>query len=145
MDDTDLNGQFQQMCKQAEYSLEKIQDAISNRSQPQTDVATTKGRRSEADDRTRADTSHANASGHWQELRDHWHAHLAKVREDAEKKKGELDATYAAHYAEEAEGNAQEAIQFAVDAIGEAERTVLYAVSARAEANAPASDPASRA
>jgi len=147
MVETDLSGQFQQMCKQAEYSLQEIQDAIqSSRNQLRTEAASTKGKGSETThDPTRAATTHATASGRWQVLRDQWHAHVAKLREDAERKKASVDATHAAHYAEEAEGDAQEAIQFAADAIGEAERAVLNAVRARTKASVLANSPANRA
>ncbi|HME80185.1 MAG TPA: hypothetical protein VKI00_32335 [Mycobacterium sp.] len=142
MVETDLTDYFQQMCKQAEWSLKNVQEVgQSTRSQP----PTTKDKGPEtADDRTRADTAQGKASGHWQELRDQWRAHVVKVREDAKKKTAELDAAGAAHYAAEAESNAQEAIGHALDAIDEAEHTVIYALRARAEANTLASNEASR-
>ena len=139
---TDLSDYFQQMCKQAEWSLNQVHDAVqSYRNQPQT---TREKRSVTADDRTRTDTAQDKASGHWEEFRDHWRTHVAKVTKDTEKKMAELDADGAAHYADEAESDAQHAIGHAMEAIEEAKRSVIYALRARAEANTLASD-ASRA
>ena len=138
MTEIDLSDYFRQIREQAEYSLQKIEDANqSKRNKLRTDVATTEGKESEtAGDRMRAETAHHNGSPHWQELRDHWRAHIAKAREDIETKKANLDAAGATHYAEEAESDAQETIAFALDAIEEAEKSVIYAFHARAHANA---------
>jgi len=134
----DLSDYFQQMCKQAEWSLNQVQDVVQSGSgQPQT----TKDKRSDtADDRTRTDTAQDKASGQWEELRDHWRTHVAKLRKATEKKVAELDADGAAHYADEAESDARHAIGHAMDAIEEAKRSVIYALGARAEANTLASD-----
>lgn len=138
MAETDLTDQYQDMCKQAEYSLAEIQDAIQlTRNQRQTDAAGTKKASETADDRPAA--ARNDVSGRWQQLRERVRAHHAKVREDVKMKMSEMEASQAAHYADEAESDAQKSIEHAVDAIGEAEQRVVYAVHARAEAHALAS------
>jgi Mg2+ and Co2+ transporter CorA len=145
MVDTDLNQQFQKMCEQAEYSLRQIEDAVrANRNSINTVVETTETDSEAADEAQGTHAARDDVSGHWQEFRDQWHAHVAKLREEAKKKISELDASQAAHWAEKSDADAREAIQYAVDAIVEAERTVLYALRTRADADAVASNQSDR-
>ena len=142
MVETDLSDYFGQLCKQSEWSLQKIQDARkSNANRTRTEVAATKPTGSEVtDDRKSAYTTHDNASGHWEGFRDQWRSHVAKVRADTSKKLAKLDTTGAAYYAREAESDAQYAVGHALEAIEEAERSVIYALGARASAEGLASE-----
>ena len=116
MIETDLSDYFQQLCQQSEWSLHKIQDAVqSNWSQPQKNAPAAKHKASETTgDRKRTDTAQDKAWGRWQAFRDQWRTHVAKVRADTDTKLAELDATGAAHYAEEAESDAHYAIGHAL-------------------------------
>ncbi len=145
MVETDLSDYFRELCKQSEWSLQKIQDAKqSDPNRPPADAPATKPTGSEVtDDRERAYTTHDKASGRWQAISDQWRTHVAKVRADTSKKLAELNATGAAYYAQEAESDAQFAIGHALDAIEETERSVIYAVRARARAEGLASEGAS--
>jgi hypothetical protein len=84
----------------------------------------------------KADAARDNASSDWQEMREKWHAHVAKVRERAHKKKDQIDSHNAAVDADLSESYAYDAIDFALDAIEEAEYAVLDAIYARANAEA---------
>lgn len=137
---TDLSDYFKEMCKQAEWSLNQVQDAVRSCGGP---PQTTKDQQSDtADDKATTDTTEDKGSGQWEELREHWRTHVDKLKKDTEKKVAELDADSAAHYAGEAETDAQHAIGHAMDSIEEAKRSVIYAVRSRAEANTLASDAA---
>ena len=70
------------------------------------------------------------------ELREKWHAHVAKVRAGAHKKKDQIDAHNAAMDADMTEAYAYDAIDFALETIEEAEYSVLDAIYARANAEA---------
>ena len=141
MVETDLTDYFRQLCQQSEWSLHEIEDVVhSTENEPQRDVAAVTNTRSQtADDRKRADTTHGNGSDRWQEFRDQWRTHVAKLRGDTSKRLAELDAAGAAHYADEAELDAQDAIGHALDAIEEAEESVVNALRARARAEKIAS------
>jgi hypothetical protein len=84
----------------------------------------------------KADAARDNASSDWQEIREKWHAHVAKVRARAHKKKDQIDAHDAAVDADMTESYAYDAVDFALDAIEEAEYAVLDAIYARANAEA---------
>ncbi len=134
---TDLSAQFQNICDRANAANTKIQAANQQNRGQLPDLT---GRPSEpsemADHRANFDAAHEQASEQWQEIRDKWRGHLAKVRKDLRTEKAELDATEAMQNAGTAELYAKEAIDFAQDAIEEAEDAVLEALQARAKANA---------
>lgn len=146
MVETDLKDYFRELCKQSEWSLQKIQDAgQSNANRPQTDAAATKPTGTQvSDDRKRRHTTDHEASDRWQELREQWRSHVAKLKADSGKKLVELDATGAAYFARDAESDAQHAIAHALEAIEEAERSVICALNARASAERLASEGASQ-
>ncbi|HTY35086.1 hypothetical protein [Mycobacterium sp.] len=146
MVETDLSDYFGQLCKESEWSLQKIQEAKeSNSIRSRAETAATKPGGSEVtDDRQSAHAARDKGADHWEEFRDQWRAHVAKVKADTSKKLAELDATGAANNAREAESDAQNAIGHALEAIEEAERSVVYALGARASAEELASEAAAR-
>jgi len=100
-------------------------------------VAGTHGKASNAADyQVRADTVQDQAFAPWQEIRDRWRSHVAKVKKDIKQKKVELNASEAVENAGTAESYARGATEFALDGIDEAEDAVLSALQARAAANA---------
>jgi hypothetical protein len=84
----------------------------------------------------KADGARDDASSEWQEMREKWHAHVAKARARAHKKKDQIDAHNAAMDADMTEAYAYDAMDFALNAIEEAEYAVLDAIYTRANAEA---------
>jgi hypothetical protein len=139
MSDTDLKAQFGKISDSAKAATDEVM-AASERTHDQleADVAAAREKVAAAANRIedKADVARDNASSEWQEIRDTWHAHVAKIRARADKKKDEIYAHHAALDADIAEAYAYEAIDFALDAIEEAEYAALAAICAGADADA---------
>jgi hypothetical protein len=137
MSDADLKAQFEKIADTARTATDKVEAAGQRtRDQLEADVATAHERATAAADRMKdkADAAGDDASSDWQEIREKWHAHVAKVQARAHKKKDQIDAHNAAMDADMTEAYAYDAIDFALDAIEEAEYSVLDALYARANA-----------
>lgn len=85
--------------------------------------------------RQAADESKGKLSVWWNDLQRSWNAHIAKIREDVDAKRGEHDLQRAEHRADEAERDAAFAVDFALAAIEEADYAVLDATLARQKAD----------
>ena len=139
MSDADLKAQFEKISDTARTATDKVEAAGQRtRDQLEADVDAAHERATAAADRMKdkADAARDNASSEWQEIREKWHAHVAKVRARAHKKKDQIDAHNAAMDADMTEAYAYDAIDFALEAIEEAEYSVLDAIYARANAEA---------
>ena len=75
-------------------------------------------------------------SSQWQDIRDEWQAHVAKVRRNVKEHTERFDAHEAAADADMADAYAFDAIDFAQAAVEEAESTALDATYLRASADA---------
>ena len=78
----------------------------------------------------------AGASQWWSDVQSTWSGHVARIREDVEGKKAEMDVKKARHRANVAEDDAVAAVAFAEAALEEAEYAVLNATLARMDADA---------
>jgi hypothetical protein len=85
--------------------------------------------------RDTASATEARISAWWNDLQSSWADHIAKVRQNIDAKKAELDATSAARRADNAEEDALFAIDYAYATIEEAEYALLDAVLARMDAD----------
>jgi hypothetical protein len=74
-------------------------------------------------------------SDSWSDVQRSWSAHIAKARNDVDKRKAEFSASNAEDRAEWAEADAELAIDYAYSTIEEAEYAVLDAILARREAD----------
>jgi len=77
----------------------------------------------------------AGASQRWSDVHRTWSGHVARIREDVEGKKAEMDAKKTLHRADNAEDDAVDAVAFAEAALEEAEYAVLNATLARMDAD----------
>ena len=139
MSDADLKAQFEKISDTARTATDKVKAAGQRtRDQLEADVDSAHERATAAADRMKdkADAARENASSEWQEIREKWHAHVAKARARAHKKKDQIDAQNAAMDADMTEAYAYDAIDFALDAIEQGEYSVLDAIYARANAEA---------
>jgi hypothetical protein len=80
----------------------------------------------------------AGAAQWWSDVQNTWSGHVARMREDLERKKAGMDAGMARDRADDAEADAVNAVAFADAALEEAEYTVLDATLARMEADSAA-------
>ena len=85
---------------------------------------------------TQTATAAAGASQRWSDVQRTWSGHVARIREDVEGKKAEMDAKKVRHRADAAEDDAVDAVAFADAALEEAEYAVLNATLARMDADA---------
>ena len=139
MSDADLKAQFEKIADSARTAADKVEAAGQRtRDQLEADVETAHEKADATADRMKdkADDARDNASSDWQEIREKWQAHVAKVRARAHKKKDQIDAHNAAMDADMTEAYAYDAIDFALEAIEEAEYSVLDDIYARANAEA---------
>ena len=139
MSDADLKAQFEKISDTARTATDKVKAAGERtREQLEADVDSAHERATAAADRMKdkADGARDNASSEWQEMREKWHAHVAKARVRAHKKKDQIDAHNAAMDADMTEAYAYDAMDFALNAIEEAEYAVLDAIYTRANAEA---------
>ena len=83
----------------------------------------------------KADSSKDRLSSQWQSMEASWNKHIAKIHEDMDRRKAELDKNRAVRRADNAESDAEFAIDFALGAIEEAEYAVLDAIESRMEAD----------
>jgi hypothetical protein len=83
-------------------------------------------------------TAAAGASQWWSDVQRTWSGHVARIRQDMEGTKAEMDATVARHRADMAEDDAAVAVAIAASALEEAEYAVLNATLARIDADAAA-------
>jgi len=77
----------------------------------------------------------AGAPQKWSDVQRSWSEHVARIREDVEGKKAEMDAKKSLHRADSAEDDAVDAVAFAEAALEEAEYAVLNATVARMDAD----------
>ncbi len=84
--------------------------------------------------RETADAGKGKISDWWNDVQRHWNEHVARIQENVQSKKAEMDKAMAERRADDAEADASFAIDFAYAAIGDAEYAVLDAVLARKEA-----------
>jgi hypothetical protein len=99
MSDANVKGQFEKISDTAKTATDKVQAAGERtRDQLEADVTAARDKAAAAVDRMKdkADAARNDASSEWQEIRDKWHAHVAKVRARASEKKGQIDARNAA-------------------------------------------------
>jgi hypothetical protein len=91
-------------------------------------------------DQLQAETARAaaGASEWWNDVQRTWSGHVARIREDIESKKADIDATMAQRRAEAAEEDAVIAVAFADATLEEAEYAVLNATLARIDADTAA-------
>jgi hypothetical protein len=82
-----------------------------------------------------ANATEARISASWSDLQTTWGEHLAKVRQNIDDKKAEIDAKQALRRADAAEEDALFAIDYAYGTIEEAEYAVLDAILARMDAD----------
>jgi hypothetical protein len=139
MSDADLKAQFEKISDTATTATDKVKAAGQRtREQLEADVDSAHERATAAADRMKdkADGARDNASSEWQEMREKWHAHVAKARARAHNKKDQIDAHNAAMDADMTEAYAYDAMDFALNAIEEAEYAVLDAIYTRANAEA---------
>jgi hypothetical protein len=85
---------------------------------------------------TQTATAAAGASQRWSDVQRTWSGHVARIREDVEGKKAEMDAKKVRHRADAAEDDAVVAVAYAEAALEEAEYAVLNATLARMDADA---------
>jgi hypothetical protein len=85
--------------------------------------------------KTKAAASQDEASKRWNEVRQNWNDHVAKIREKIDAEKAEHDVNRAQRRAQRAEDEAVASVEFALVAIEEAEYDALDAALARAEAD----------
>ena len=81
-----------------------------------------------------AQAAKTDAAESWDDVQRSWNAHIAKVREDVQRKTAQLNAADSSDRADWAETDASLAIDYAYSAIEEAEYAVLDAILARREA-----------
>jgi len=85
--------------------------------------------------RESADSGKSRISVWWHDVQRSWNEHIAKIRDDVDRRRSEHDADRAKRRADHAENDALFAIDFAYAAIEEAEYAVLDAKLARMEAD----------
>ncbi len=139
MADADLSAQFEKLSDKAKQVAGEVSAAGSKtKDQLESDVTIARDRAAASAEQFKEGARAAvdKASSRWDEIRGKWQAHVAKVREDAQRKGAELDAKEADAEAEIALSYALDAIDFAAAAIEEAEYAALDAVDARARAAA---------
>ncbi|MCW2653814.1 MAG: hypothetical protein JWR32_4790 [Mycobacterium sp.] len=86
MSDADLKAQFEKIADTARTATDKVEAAGQRtRDQLEADVATAQERATAAADRMKdkSDAARDTASSDWQEMREKWNAHVAKVRAHA--------------------------------------------------------------
>ena len=94
MSDADLKAQFEKISDTARTATDKVKAAGQRtRDQLEADVDSAHERATAAADRMKdkADAARDDASYEWQEIREKWHAHVAKARARAHKKKDDED------------------------------------------------------
>ena len=117
MSDADLKAQFEKIANTARTAADKVEAAGQRtRDQLEADVETAHEKAEAAADRMKdkADAARDNASSEWHEIREKWHAHVAKVRARAHEKKDQIDAHNAAVDADMTESYAYDAVDFAL-------------------------------
>jgi hypothetical protein len=137
MSDAGLEAQFEKIADTARSATEKVEAAGQRtRDQLEADVAAAHERATAAAVRRKdkSDAAGDTASSEWQEVREKWNAHVAKVRAHAHEKMGQIEAHNSAVNADITEAYAYDAMDFALDAVEEAEYAVLDALYARANA-----------
>src|SRR5580698_3179198 len=100
MSDVDLKAQFGKIADSARTATDKVKAAGGRtRDHLEADAEAAHEKVDAAVDRMKdkADAARDNASSDWQEVREEWHAHVAKARARVHKKKGQIDAHNAAH------------------------------------------------
>ena len=131
----------QRMSKLSARAKEAEERAAAARSQAKADLErSTNEARADAQaqaDRLRdtASATEARISASWNDLQSSWADHIAKVRQNIDAKKAELDTKSGARRADIAEEDALFAIDYAYATIEEAEYAVLDAVLARMDAD----------
>jgi hypothetical protein len=85
--------------------------------------------------RDAAEAHRGRISAWWHDVQRTWNEHVAKVHDNIEAKKAEVDSDRAEAYADDAEEDAAFAINYAYAAIDEAEYAVLDATLARVKAD----------
>jgi hypothetical protein len=90
--------------------------------------------------RESAEANKGKISVWWDDVQRTWHEHVAKIRDDVDRKRAEHDVDRAERHAENAEDDALFAIDYAYAAIEEAEYAVLDAALARMEADEKAAE-----
>lgn len=130
-----------ELAQRAKAAEDRVTAAKSQaRSDVEREVARVRDAAQQKADRLQAQTAKAaaGASQWWNDVQRTWTGHVARVREDVEGKKAELDAKKARHRADVAEDDAVAAVAFAESALEEAEYAVLNAALARMDAEAAA-------
>jgi hypothetical protein len=130
-----------ELAQRAKAAEDRVTAAKSQaRSDVEQEVARVRDAAQQKADRLQAQTAKAaaGASQWWNDVQRTWTGHVARVREDVEGKKAEMDAKKARHRANVAEDDAVAAVAFAESALEEAEYAVLNATLARMDAEAAA-------
>jgi hypothetical protein len=95
METTDLGTQFEKISDKATSATQHLRESSQRtRDQLAADAAGAREKATAAADRFKANADGARdrASSHWQDIRDKWQAHVAKVRTSVKERKEQFDA-----------------------------------------------------
>jgi hypothetical protein len=133
---SDMLADLAQRAKIAEDRVAAAKQ--QERSDVEAQVAKTRDAAQQKADELQARTAKAasGAQQWWSDVQNTWSGHVARLRDDIESKKAEMDTKRAGRRADSAEGDAVAAVAFAEAALEEAEYAVLYATLTRMDADA---------
>jgi hypothetical protein len=122
-------------AKNAEESVESAKNKTQAELTAQVQQARQSSQRRAAERKDGAADAEARASTWWTDVQENWNSHVAKIRQNVDDTKADLDVKRAERRAESAEADAEAAVDFAYAALEEAEYAVLDAALARVEAD----------
>ena len=128
-----------ELAQRAKVAEDRVAKAKSQkRSDVERETARVRDAAQQKADQLQAQTAKAatGASQWWSDVQSTWSGHVARIREDVEGKKAEMDVKKVQHRADTAEDDAVAAVAFAEAALEEAEYAVLTATLARMDADA---------
>jgi hypothetical protein len=128
-----------ELAQRAKVAEDRVATAKSQtRSDVEREAARVRDAAQQKADQLQAQTAKAaaGASQWWSDVQSTWSGHVARIREDVEGKKAEIDVKKVRHRADAAEDDAVAAVAFAEAALEEAEYAVLNATLARMDADA---------
>jgi hypothetical protein len=128
-----------ELAQRAKVAEDRVAKAKSQtRSDVEREAARVRDAAQQKADQLQAQTAKAaaGASQWWSDVQSTWSGHVARIREDVEGKKAEMDVKKVQHRADAAEDDAVAAVAFAEAALEEAEYAVLTAALARMDADA---------